>query len=75
MERNIQNEFNRRRSFLKKAAFGSSMLAGTNYYTLSAKEIFSKEVLKEMAPWYRNITRWGQVNISGIDPERYDIPC
>ena len=24
-------------------------------------------------PWYRTVTRWGQVNITERDPERYDI--
>lgn len=74
MENKIQNEFNSRRSFLKKTAIGSAVLASTNFYTLSAKEIFSKEELKEVTPWYRNITRWGQINITEIDPEQYDIP-
>jgi hypothetical protein len=25
-------------------------------------------------PWYRRTTRWGQTNITEIDPSRYDIP-
>jgi hypothetical protein len=24
-------------------------------------------------PWYRRVTRWGQINITEIDPTRYDI--
>src|SRR4029079_13820828 len=26
------------------------------------------------APWYRRTLRWGQTNITEIDPPRYDIP-
>jgi len=26
------------------------------------------------APWYRKVTRWGQVNITEKDPPQYDIP-
>src|SRR6478735_10330453 len=26
------------------------------------------------APWYRRTLRWGQTNITEIDPSRYDIP-
>ena len=26
------------------------------------------------APWYRRTLRWGQTNITEIDPTRYDIP-
>jgi len=26
-----------------------------------------------IAPWYRRVTRWGQTNITEIDPTRYDI--
>src|SRR5580693_8801970 len=25
-------------------------------------------------PWYRRATRWGQTNITELDPVRYDIP-
>jgi len=24
-------------------------------------------------PWYRRVTRWGQTNITEIDPVQYDI--
>ena len=65
---------NNRRSFLKKTTVGSIVLANTNFFTLSAKGIFSKEEMTAMSPWYRRITRWGQINITEKDPEQYDIP-
>lgn len=67
------NEYNSRRSFLKKAGTAAIAMGGKNFFTLSANEIFSKEELQEKTPWYRNITRWGQINITEMDPGQYDI--
>jgi hypothetical protein len=68
------NAGNSRRSFLKKTAMGTAVLANTNLLSLSASEIFGVEELNEGAPWFRNITRWGQINITEEDPTQYDIP-
>lgn len=74
MEITLQNAYNSRRSFLKKTSIGSVMLASANPFMVTANGMFSNEELKAKVPWFRNITRWGQINITEIDPERYDIP-
>ena len=63
-----------RRSFLKKAGTAAIALGSTNFLTLSANEIFGSEELQGKIPWYRNISRWGQINITEMDPQQYDIP-
>ena len=30
--------------------------------------------MADQVPWYRRCLRWGQTNITEIDPSRYDIP-
>ena len=72
--KSIHNTGNSRRDFLKKTAIGTAVLSNVNLLTLSANEIFNKEELNQITPWYRNITRWGQINITEIDPTQYDIP-
>jgi hypothetical protein len=67
------NDYNSRRSFLKKAGTAAVALGSTNFFTLSATEIFGKVEFQEKTPWYRNITRWGQINITEMDPQQYDI--
>lgn len=67
------NDFKSRRLFLKKAGTAAIALGSTNFLTLSANEIFGIEELQENTPWYRNISRWGQVNITEMDPQQYDI--
>ncbi len=67
------NDFTGRRLFLKKAGTAAIALGSTNILTLSANEIFGREELQEKTPWYRNISRWGQVNITEMDPQQYDI--
>lgn len=65
---------NSRRSFLKVTSVGTAVLAGTNVFTLAAKDLFGQEVPEAALPWYRTISRWGQINITEIDPGQYDIP-
>ena len=67
------NKYNSRRSFLKKAGTAAVVLGGANFLTLSANDIFSNAGFQEKTPWYRNITRWGQINITEMDPQQYDI--
>ena len=67
------NAFNNRRSFIKTTSMGAAMLATTNFFKLSAKDIASLDELTSKAPWYKNITRWGQINITEMDPQQYDI--
>ncbi len=74
MEITYPNAYNSRRSFLKKTSLGTVVLASANPFTVTANEMFSKEEGKAKEPWYRNITRWGQINITEMDPAQYDIP-
>jgi hypothetical protein len=65
---------NSRRSFLRKATAASVTFAGANFFNTSAN---SPEAVKTGAeneiPWFRRVTRWGQTNITEIDPLTYDI--
>ncbi len=71
------NSDNSRRSFLKKSAMAATFVAAD--FNLSGAEVpaSSTEVLPIVnpaeLPWYRKVTRWGQVNITEKDPAKYDI--
>lgn len=62
-----------RRSFLKKTAAVSVLLASSDL-TFGAINPFSKKETTAETPWYRRVTRWGQTNITEKDPAHYDIP-
>ena len=61
-----------RRSFLKKTAAASVLLASADL-TFGAINPFSKKETTAEIPWYRRVTRWGQTNITEKDPVHYDI--
>ncbi|MEP7110714.1 MAG: alpha-amylase family protein [Ferruginibacter sp.] len=63
-----------RRSFLKKSALAAVVLAGTDLSSLLAKNLGDKDEQGTDIPWYRRVTRWGQINITEKDPSQYDIP-
>jgi hypothetical protein len=62
-----------RRSFLKKSAAGAAALAGTRWLSpaINLSGVSTGPVAAD--PWYRRVTRWGQINITERDPEQYDI--
>ncbi|MBA4409239.1 MAG: beta-galactosidase [Bacteroidota bacterium] len=62
-----------RRSFLKKTAAASVLLAGGDLLTFGTITPFSKRETTDETPWYRRVTRWGQTNITEKDPAHYDI--
>src|SRR5688500_18323756 len=64
---------NSRRDFLKKSAAATAFLAGFDPLSLAANELSTIAEPGVAAPWYRRITRWGQVNITEKDPESYDV--
>lgn len=66
----IRPQFTTRREFLKLTAAATAGLAGAT--TLIGEEP-SKAVVGAEAPWHRRVYRWGQTNITEIDPARYDI--
>jgi len=58
-----------RRTFLKQTA-----VAGAAVAALSSQASAAEGAGKQRKPWYRRTLRWGQTNITEIDPTRYDIP-
>lgn len=66
---------NSRRSFLKRSAMAATYVAAdVNLFGVAP---FATPVYNEAnvpgIPWYRRVTRWGQVNITEKDPAQYDI--
>ena len=64
-----------RRSFLKKTAAAAVVLAGAELTALGAADQRggAAEAGAGKTPWYRRARRWGQTNITEIDPTRYDV--
>jgi len=62
-----------RRNFIKKTALGTAILANENFFTENVKSASLLHEQNDISPWYKRITRWGQVNITEKDPLRYDI--
>ena len=60
-----------RRTFLKQAA--TATLAGLSLSSVAAERKAPKAATVGDQPWYRRTLRWGQTNITEIDPTRYDI--
>ncbi len=58
-----------RREFLKQAAIAASALAALP----AGRAAEASRKTAAALPWYRRTLRWGQTNITEIDPERYDI--
>ncbi len=62
-----------RRSFLKKSAVGAVVMAGSGYFPFIKKGLNGDKIPPDEMPWYRRVTRWGQINITENDPPQYDI--
>ena len=67
-----------RRAFLTKSAAATVVFAGVDFALLAAGamkngSVSTKAVSSGTLPWYRRALRWGQTNITEIDPQRYDI--
>lgn len=58
-----------RRQFIKQSAIAGSFIISIDPSSLAVKELseFNND------PWFRRVTRWGQVNITEKDPQQYDI--
>ena len=60
-----------RRDFITQtAAAAAALAAAPAWFVRAAGE---PAPVKAEAPWYRRTLRWGQTNITEIDPARYDI--
>jgi hypothetical protein len=67
-----------RRSFLKKSAAATAMLAGARFTAFSAETTNENSASRppesgDKRPWYRRTIRWGQTNITEADYQQYDI--
>jgi hypothetical protein len=62
-----------RRTFLGQTAAAAAALVGVNLSTTLAAQAELKAGTTGPQPWYRRTLRWGQTNITEIDPAGYDI--
>jgi len=63
-----------RRAFLQKSALATAALASIDFTALAAGTVENGSASTGGAqPWFRRTLRWGQTNITEIDPQRYDI--
>ncbi len=67
-----------RRSFLKKSAVATTVLAAVDFTALAANTTNGNPVPRpadsnNKLPWYRRTIRFGQTNITEADYQRYDI--
>jgi hypothetical protein len=60
-----------RRAFLKTTGIAVAAVSGAECFAIGPGEGRGENGSK--APWYRRVTRWGQTNITEIDPRQYDI--
>jgi hypothetical protein len=63
---------NSRRSFLKTAA-SAVVIAGSDFLRLPGESSVAGIGSSTEIPWYQRATRWGQTNITEMDPAHYDI--
>jgi hypothetical protein len=62
-----------RREFIRKAATATVAMAGNNLISLSLSAAGRTTGNDLIVPWYLRVKRWGQTNITEIDPGQYDI--
>ncbi len=60
-----------RREFLKQTAAAAAVASAVE---AAAGADAPTDANAQQPPWYRRALRWGQTNITEIDPARYDIP-
>ena len=71
-EQDFENFHEDRRSFLKKTALATAMLV-TGDFDSPDRNNSTRNYRNDQLPWYKTVTRWGQVNITEKDPPQYDI--
>src|SRR4051812_43953253 len=62
-----------RRSFLKETAFAGATLNRLGVSQDRAEGAESEPAARPVTPWYRRTYRWGQTNITEVDPADYDV--
>ena len=73
MQPKFENEDDTRRSFLKKTALATVIFSTTDLISLGSNYSDTSQKKPDQVPWYKSVTRWGQVNITEKDPAQYDI--
>ena len=68
-----ENENTSRRSFLKKSVIATAVLSASDLISPSSDRLKAMQSKIDDTPWYKTVTRWGQVNITEKDPAQYDI--
>ena len=68
----LDNKNNSRRSFLKNSILTTASFAAADLSMFAMLPV-NAEMKKPEIPWFKRITRWGQVNITEKDPSMYDI--
>ena len=61
-----------RRSFLKHTSLAAAGIAVHPLISLTNSDANDK-LFADALPWYKRVTRWGQVNITEKDPAQYDV--
>jgi hypothetical protein len=70
----LLNEGPGRRTFLKQSALTGLALAAKPLISMASSPLPENSADPKAAlPWYRGVTRWGQINITEKDPGQYDI--
>jgi hypothetical protein len=62
-----------RRTFLQQAATAAVALSGLGTVARAAGRPAPDAAHASRLPWFRRTLRWGQTNITEIDPTRYDV--
>jgi len=70
MKHTISNHSGRR-SFLKKSALATATFVMPDVNLFGAP--YDENVMEGEIPWYKRVTRWGQINITEKDPAHFDI--
>lgn len=73
-QKDLSESGDSRRNFLKKSALTAAALATGDLIPMASYAASaSPHRQAAQAPWYKTVTRWGQVNITEKDPATYDI--
>ena len=68
-----QNSGNSRRDFLRKATAATATYASLNLYKSASGSSDRGSDPENETPWYRRVTRWGQINITEDNCTNFDI--
>src|SRR5262249_2567521 len=73
LDKQTNRDSDSRRTFLKKLAVAGAALGTLHGANAASDQNQEEQDLAPNMPWYQRITRWGQTNITEVDPDRYDI--